>query len=209
MAKGKEAISAANRRVQAAHEVIDRLTDELAQQKVLRREAERRLARVEHQAARVEELERQQAGDELLADALAALDQWRTVAREDQLRRNAALKEVASRLMPDLALLSPSEHLGSIDRYELLLRRYPRIIDALSGGHSPRDDGSFMPKDVPRSLRKPKGEDLRRVQQLLGLRAIPEWAPDADMADVVNDLLDAKHAAFTKSEISELLGIDA
>jgi hypothetical protein len=195
MAKGKQAVETARRRAEAAHEVIDRLTGELADAKIRARDAERRAADVDLLRAQVAA----QRNDVLLADAFVALQQWRAYGSDLHKARKRALSEMKG-LIEDLdtaGLLN-----GIADRVEFMLRRYPEMMAVLCG----RDHGTEFLQGTTNVRRL--GDDVtKRVQRMVGERADLGRiiGPDADAADVLGDLLDAKQAGFSKSDVVEFV----
>lgn len=201
MARGKEALLAANRRCTAAHEVIDRLTTEVAEAKLRARLAEQRIQELEPRAARTDELEAQCRDDRLLADALNGLHDWRKIADQDWQRRKAAWSDLRQ-LQTDLSGLGP---MGMRDAGDFIIERYPRLVNALSAG---RTSYVRTREDTP-TYRKLSTEDRKRLDRAFGNRAAPEWDPEADAANVLADLLDARQIGLSPNETRELLGLAA
>lgn len=104
MAKGKQAVAAANRRLETANEHIDRLTDAVSEWKIRARAAEKTLSEIGPVVQRVAELERQinevdtpaisriSELDAKVADQQAALDHCKTLARRYMIRFMRAAK---------------------------------------------------------------------------------------------------------------------
>lgn len=203
MAKGKQAALAANRRLEAAHAHIDRLTSELVDAKLRAKQAELRAARLEGadqlvSAASVKH-------DEMLADALAALSRWTTIQKQDQKRRNEAMTELLVKVLNDVGV-KDLVNLPLVDRWELARTRYPALASALmardDAGRKPgAKTNAIHPVEMVHAQRKLEGDDLRRFQRLCGMRAVMEPAPERDAADVWNDMLDAKQIGLSFDEM--------
>lgn len=182
MARGKHAIQAQRRADDAAMAHIDRLTSQLAEEKMRRRDAERRAGQYAglDNMVRLREAEH----DESMQKALEKLGWWAQVAREDKERRDAALQELAEKLRVDLNLT----HLTTtVEWIEFTIRRYPRLFSALTAG----DSDSWQPE---RPVRRPASSyrpyeakltdaDLVKFQVLTGQRGsldkdgrLIEWA---------------------------------
>lgn len=201
MARGKQATLAARRRAESAHEIIDRLTSELAEAKLRARQAEQRAARLEGIEALLTSASAK--NDEMLCAALAKLAWWKAVADADYKRRFDAIGEMLHKVAADvneLPRLAPFE-----DRRQFVETRYPAIMAAITAGQSAKVDPRRpvrYPKTTP-SAKRLNDEQLHRFQRLAGERGILESAPDRDIADVWVDLLDAHQAGFTPQEVIE------
>ena len=204
--KGKQATLAARRRAEAAHEVIDRLTTDLADAKLRAKEAERRAAQLQVLADRAVELQAERDSDTLLGDALSALDVDRRWGREQRQRTRSALKTLRERLIPDVitaSALPMSYH----DGLDFVLRRYGPIMDAIFGQHvNPLTIPALQSTTSP-TARKLSEDQRRRLERLNGLRTFCEWDRDRDTADVWTDMLEGQEAGFDGPEIAELIGL--
>jgi hypothetical protein len=196
MARGKEAVQATNRRLEAAMEHIDRLTSQLADYKVRMRAAEERAARFEgtDQMNKAMELR----NDELLAAAVDKLRWWQKVAKEDHRRRQAAWNEIGARLLLDLIITGTHE-----DQVEIFCRRYPAIDSALCAGNNPSPvlRGSLSPRN-----RRLSEDQTIRLKRALRLRSqVPTAEGVRDVVDIWGDLLDARQMDLSPEETRELV----
>ena len=121
--------------------------------------------------------------DQMLEDSIAKLQAWRRQALHDRERRQAAIKEIIHRLVPDLNI-DPS--LTTIDLCEFLERRYPAIMLAIT---LDKTTTSGRPARVSWSPfrafeRKLSDDELRRFQRLVGERGTLEANPDKDAGHV-------------------------
>lgn len=197
MAKGKHAALSANRRAEAAHEHIDRLSTELVEAKIRARDAEEvarmaelRLKRSEDELARTEKLREsaRKVVDETRAHYKAGWEKWEKA------------KPDFNRLLIDAINAAPST-LGPADRVEFLFYRYPKLMDFL--GHK-------LDRGVHSELhgsRRMDPDDVRRMGRWLGERATIEWDPDVDAARIAADLMDVPSLDLSKDEIYELFGV--
>lgn len=205
MAKGKQAVRAANRRAEEAHKTIDMLTTELAVAKLRARQAEQRANRVE----RVEALgEKTRSQAEALVPLLKeTIEDWQQIAKADQRRRRLALEEVYSRLIADVAL--SYDIMGLDDQRQFLQKRYPHMMAALVAIDRERTakfDDVPIPvhgTSVTMAEQKMSGDRLARFQRLVGHRATLISDPDKNFADIEADLLDARQAGFSTEEMME------
>jgi hypothetical protein len=206
MARGKEALDAARRRYEAAMEHIDRLTDDLANEKLRRKEAELRAARFEglDHMTKVVELR----NDQLLGDAITKIHQWRTVALADRKRRLKAIQEVWDRLVPDLEI--KLHRLTPIDQMQFMVVRYPALMTALMASRSEGTNGRFIDPANPYATaeRKLNNDQLRRFQRIMGERGILEANPDIDAGQAWADLMEARQAGFTADEMAEYANLE-
>lgn len=202
MARGKKAASAANRRAEAAHEVIDRLTTELADAKMRARDAEKRAAK----ADQLEELLAQRNDDEIVADLVATIQRWKRIQKADAARRKKAIDEIWKVLAKDLRGLMKEMEPGFEDTWEFVMRRYPAIMNALaaSDGAAERVSEHVDRRGLNPTIAKLDDEKIKKWQEARGYRAVAQWAPDRDFADVMADLLDASQIGFTADEMVEL-----
>jgi hypothetical protein len=199
MARGKQSALSARRQVESAHQVIDRLTSEVAEAKFRARQAEARAA----DADRLRQLLHEHNNDDLLTEALRTIEDWRQIARQDLDRRRAALRDVG-RILDDLEVAKFLT--TSVDRNEFAWKRYPALMKALTAGRELSD--LYIDPNTPRSVRRLSDESVRRFQQLRGMRGVPQWDETADMADVAADILDAKQSGFTREQFREYFGLD-
>jgi hypothetical protein len=206
--KGKQAASAANRRTEAAHQVIDRLTTELADTKMRAKEAERRAARLEGIEAMIKTADVKR--DELVTSLTATVKEWKRVAERDAARREAATGDLL-KVCDDVS----GKTLAVGDKLEFLVERYPHLVAAvfavsvetvkdwgLAGVGATVVPGTSLQSAESRILRDQGRESLARFQQLCGLRST--WTgTDKTSAQVVNDVLDAKQADLSEDEVYE------
>lgn len=207
MAKGKQALKSANRRAESAHQIIDRLTSELADAKVRAREAEARSARLEGADALVERS--LVKNDEMLSSALEALAQWKSINKQWHERREALRIEVGNRLLPDIEIAGARLGECRTDRAEFLARRYPALWYVMVG-EAPTDRHVYARSPFVRSESKMSTDQLRRFQRLSGQRAIAEGddLDGRDAADVWADLLDlGQMDDLTRDEKIEMLDL--
>jgi hypothetical protein len=202
MARGKQATMAANRRAEAAHEVIDRLTSEVAELKIRAREAEHRADRLEGIEAALSTADIKR--DDLIVELTRKLQWWSKVAGEDQARREAAREQMFRRLCPDLFdAIDPNMPLE--DRRQFLVKRYGAVMAALCACDESqlRPDSALPVHGTNTEVfeKKLSQESLRKFQRLSAQRAVFESAPDRDAADVLNDLLDARQAGFDPADV--------
>ena len=203
MARGKQATKAANRRAESAHEVIDRLTSELADAKIRARDAEVRAARLEGADKLVRESVAK--NDELLVAALDSLKGNRRWFKTDRDTRRQAMVELFTVVADDIG----KGQMGVADVREFMCRRYPHITASLMGATVEavkglgREGGPVRGSSLHRGEQKLEGESLRRFQRMCGSRTVLRENLGKDSADVFIDLLDAKAAEFTYDEMIE------
>ena len=182
MAKGKYAARAQRRADDSAMAHIDRLTTQLAEEKMRRRDAERRAGQYAglDNMVRLREAEH----DEALKKALEKLAWWDAVRRDDKARREAALDEIQSKLRADLGM---NHMTTTVEWIEFLTRRYPRLISALTAGSSDtwHSDRPLRRHTSPHRHYESKlnDEDLVKFQIITGQRGVKqsdgrliEWA---------------------------------
>lgn len=206
MARGKHGKEAAIRRAEAAHEHIDRLTDELVEAKRRMKDAIERAERLEG----VEKLLSQRNNDELLADALEKIAEWERIAKEDGERRKAAIAEMYFVMFPDLNLLSDRKGEAPMeDRRQFLETRYPALMSAISAGkvaqRDPRKAVRWKHSPFKSRERKLSPDEVRRLQRVTNQRLIPGWDEDKDVADSWIDMLDAAQAGFSSEDFLEFV----
>jgi hypothetical protein len=198
--RGKEALAASNRRYRAALDHIDRMTEQLADAKI-------RARAVEKQAARVGQVERyltEHNNDELLAEALAAVEVWKARFRRYEARRKEAKAEVRERLAADAFHLMPID--TPTDMAEFLFTRYPKLVGLVLGGPlADFDERERYSIGLGRHALKLTPEHCRRLQVARGIRAGVENLPAANVGTYLSDALEALDAGFTKDEVRELL----
>jgi hypothetical protein len=195
VARGKQAVESARRRYDTAIEHIDRLTEELANEKLRRKEAEARATRLEALDLMVRNAELRH--DEAISDTQGALHEWARIWKEDSARATRAMREVGKML----------QHIGVMDlatpleRVEFLAKEYPAITACLTLGGSERwgvDDLRLGTSRHHPAERRLTGDRLKRFQRLMGERSSlgdsgVDWA----------DLFDARQAGFTAQEAVE------
>lgn len=200
MARGREALQAANRRLEAAQSHIDRLTDELVDAKMRARTAESEMARLQG----IEKLlpQASQRNDAMLEQMVQANARWERVAKADQRRRMEGFKQLVFKVIDDIGIPGlPSESIA--DRLDLLQTRYPKVLSALLAEDIKSKKSNWRPASPTRPAElKRDGEDLRRFQRALGLRAHSDnlTGEDRDIADVFCAVLDARQIGFTLDE---------
>lgn len=194
MARGKEAVLAERRRVEARDELIDRLTSELTEAKLRARKVEAEAAKVPALVAEGAKLRQQIESDELLTASLEANRAWKRIATEDLERRRAAFMELRKFFSDLRAPLGTGP-----DRTEFLKRRYPALLNALTAGQGLRSD------DRVGALRDMPEDERKRLERLMGVRATFRGEPDRDMAEIVADVLEARQLGFTGEDVWDLV----
>lgn len=189
MAKGKEALAAANRRYQAAVQHIDRLTSELAEAKIRAKEAEKLAVKVPHLEERLQVAEEKLATDSVVAElydrvelCLARLKEWK--------EHDERLKSSTLTLLRDYARLT---QMTTPELVEFAVRRIPQFFR----------DGSAISDGKPFRRHMPAGlsdDAVRRLQKLRGERGI-----DIDLGAAMAESMEALDAGFTSAEIGELV----
>lgn len=131
MAKGKQASKAANRRLEATRDHVDRLTEQLAEAKIRARDAEKRAAEADLLRQRVRELERR-IDDGPTEAILDKLRWWDTISKQDRQRRSAALKELIAWFNgPGGSPGRLTSQLTPMERFEVLCGVLPNVVAAL------------------------------------------------------------------------------
>jgi hypothetical protein len=196
MARGKYSDLAVRRRLDGALAHIDDLTEQLASEKIRRRQAEERAARFEgvDQMNRSMELR----NDEMLADALGKLRWWDHVVDEDVERRKAALRELGEKFFFDCKL---DGLLTNQERVEYLEDRYPRLMAALRAGTVVRNRGFLERSPYRPALRKLDDPKRERFERLVGLRH--SLNADDDRGLNWADVMEAQQAGFSVQEALE------
>jgi hypothetical protein len=212
MARGKEAIQAANRRETAARQLARGLTDEIADLRVQLKLAHAVNVGLQTEIDRLRVIERQMDDDALLQEALKACAAWKRNADAHKDLQKHAIKEWKETLGQDIRRLFRSTYIGGhADFGEFLFRRYPSIIGLMVGAEL-RDSlkgRAYAPKEDENARRHMSDDMLRRFQRITGTRETIQWDPGRDAADVAADLLDASSAGFTREEILEYIGIES
>lgn len=203
MARGKHAVKAANRRAESAHEIIDRLTSELAEAKLRARQVETEAAKVPALSKRVVELQQERDGDELLNWAMNELNEWRRVQKADERRRKDALRQLG-RLAADVGILIPGGG-GEVDALEFIRRRYPAFLSALMAADLTDENTTHRWSRQRIHDDRLSDEALRRLQAVHGERLLAAWDKNVDLADVAIEALEAQQAGFTATEAAELI----
>ena len=204
--KGKKGAQAQRRADQAALNHIDRLTHMLAEEKRRRLDAEAVARRFSHEENAVRLLQAQ--NDEALAKALDKLRWWQNVADQDHNRRMAAWRELAEHLRVDFRL----QHITHVEWVEFLMKRYPRLLAALSAGDIRSSDGErpFRDRRSPyaRMEARLSDDDVRRFQAVTGQRSTLK-RDDGDTAVMDWALVfEASQIGFTGDEMIELMSDD-
>jgi hypothetical protein len=200
MARGKEAVQASARRLEAAYAHIDRLTEELVDAKLRARDAEARARRLEGIEALLPTAVAK--NDAMLQQALTALRTWRRWGDELHEQRGKALHEMGTKLIPDLDLIGGGGPVTT-DVLEFLKKRYPAIVLVMTG--SSWEGESLVTFESPsRPLEEKLGpEELRRFQRLMGERLVFQSDQEADASKVWADMLDAKVVGLSTEETME------
>lgn len=196
MARGKEGMEALRRRYEAAMEHLDRLTEQLADEKIRRKEAEARAARLEGIDAMWKDAEIH--NDQMLKEALDELHEQDVWMADHNKKVRAAFKEIRDRLLRDLKV--PSD-IG-IDRVEFLVKRYPALMALFIRGE-PRVNARYNRGPGDRKL---NDDQLRRFQRLRGERMVVQGS-DVDVGKAWADLLEGREAGFTWEEAQEYAGL--
>lgn len=213
MARGKHRAASATRRAEAAHQVIDRLTGEVADAKLRAKQAEARAARLEGIESLLEAASVKK--DVLVAEMTKKLEWWAKVADEDRTRRTDAIVELFGPFWRDT--FPNFDDAPVEDRRQFLATRYPAVMLALTAGGgdivNPHADRVGLVRGSSVSLKFQEHLDddsRRRFQRAIGLRmGAPDGEAARDLADVLVDLLDAKQAGFSTEEVLDFaLGDD-
>lgn len=187
MAKGKQAAAAANRRLEAAQDHIDRLTDQLVEAKRRARDAERTAQQVEPLKRRIHQLENDTVSAELVAALNLFEDEYKKTTRK--LR---ALQEV---FIEQGQLLADQKGMTGTEYIELMWRRHPDMWTD--------SDPGIVRTGLPKSMidRRSRLSDAAvvRLQKARGFRH------STDVVSLWEQLLDAEEAGFSRSEAIELL----
>lgn len=191
MAKGKQAVAAANRRLEAAQDHIDRLTEQLT-------EAKLRARQVEAQASQVPALKKRIAKLEEPDPVVTRIAEWWDTIEKDWLDINKELNRWKS-IVADYILVDCQERgLTGVEYVEYLSRRYPDLFrpdgqqDAISKG------APWRRSKVERRLPE---EAVRRLQMARGER----HADVTDNAGLWLHIEEALAAGFTAGEAMTLL----
>lgn len=199
MAKGKEALSAANRRLEAAYAHIDRLTSELVDAKIRARLAEQRATKLEGVDALVTQADIRR--DQTVTQLQTEVNHWEQVSKEFDGWRRDALVELLGKVFLDLKRDGAGLPHTIVDRMEFVRKRYPVLWDLLamkSTTNRPRPDAGTM--------RRFHGDRLLQLQRALGHRATlpPEVEVDT-FAELYSEILDAEAAGLTSDEVLNLV----
>lgn len=199
MAKGKYGNRATNRANAAALAHIDRLTEQLAEEKMRRRAAETRAAQYAglDNLARVSEARH----DEALRTALDKVQSWYLIAEEDRDRRRAAMRELRDHFHADIRFMGTN-----VEWMEFLVRRYPRLLSALTAGEL-RSARRYRDHRSPfrRIERKLTEDELVKFQVVTGQRGLVRDGPHAGKVVDWSELFEARQVAgFDLEEMLEL-----
>lgn len=193
MGRGKQGTEAARRRLEMALEHIDHLTEQLADEKIKRKAAEVRAAHLEGIESRDRSWE--EVSRALLDEARRKLGWWKRAADEDCHRRTAAFKDL-SRLMSEAKLPRGT----TVEDFELINKRYPALMSALTAGHSEEwADVTRLPNSRYHHFeRRLHGTELARFQRLVGERTTLN--ADKDLSVDWADALEARQAGFSPAD---------
>lgn len=199
MAKGKQAAKAANRRLHATQDHVDRLTDQLAEAKIRARTAEAASREADLLRDRVRRLEAEvESGpDEAMRAKLGA---WNKEWKEDEARRRRAAKELLDHLTRvHLPLLG---RLSELETVEVLYGILPHTFAAL------RACPVEWIREASRNGLQYAGErviedpaERRRWQAYVRKERHHDSAVVSDMIDI----LEAVRVGFTTEEIMEMV----
>lgn len=189
MAKGKHAAASANRRLEAAQDHIDRLTDQLT-------EAKLRARQVERVAAQVPKLQQRIQDDAPIVQEVA--EWWRNGVKNWAAieRRLKYLKETV--LAGYLNLVMDHYNMTLVEAMEWMTRKYPDLFMESSETQRIVDGGPWARDPQHRRL---SDEAVRRIQQKNGDRHID--TPDA--AKMWQQIDEAIEAGFTGPDLTELV----
>jgi hypothetical protein len=195
MVRGKHSAESARHREEALMQTIDRLTDQLANEKLRRKEAEIRSA---HLVGIESEWKKAEVrNDKMLAEAMNALRAEQKWGDDHNKKVRRALDDIAA-LLADLKV--PFE--TGIDRVEFLERRYPGLMGLILRPHNP---GPFARTPGERHLDE---AGRRRLQRLRNDRTVFADLPDdADLGVAWADLLEGRAVGFTVAEAAEYAGL--
>lgn len=197
MAKGKQAARAANRRLEATQDHVDRLTEQLAEAKMRARDAEARAAESDRLRARVGRLQREV--DEGPSEAcLDKLRWWAEVSKADTERRKAAIRELTAYV----GGVSLCASLTQLEKFELAIKVLPHtfaalIADDVENVRRIPDEGARYHGD-----RSPTDPAKRRKWYAYVQR---ERNPDEALVGDLADILAAAQEGFTSQEIVEMM----
>lgn len=193
MAKGKHATASANRRLEAAQDHIDRLTDQLA-------EAKRRARQVEAQASQVPKL-RQRIRDleEDNAPIIQELTSWWKNGRKAWASMHDRITYLHTTILLDyFKVVADMYGMTRVETIEWMTRKYPDLYS--EDGTSKRIQGGGPWAMDPRQ-RRLSDEAVRRIQQKNGLR----HADTADAALMWQQIDEAIDAGFRGADLAELV----
>lgn len=189
MAKGKHAAASANRRLEAAQDHIDRLTDQLT-------EAKLRARQVERVAAQVPKLQQRIQDDAPIIQQVAEWWKGGTKAWAEMENRLTYMYSVVIRGYIRLVMA----HYGMTvtEAVEWMTRQYPELWNKGPATHRIVRGGPWVTDPGQRRL---SDEAVRRIQQKNGERHID--TPDA--AAMWQQIDEAIEAGFTGPDLTELV----
>lgn len=194
MAKGKHAAASANRRLEAAQEHIDRLTDQLAEAKLRARMVERQADRVPRLEEQVRELQRRLDDDDIAREfidfAWELKESERLLLEYVQAFRDGVLKLLRDRRI--IATMTIHELI------EYASKRHPKVFsDPLKDGERARLGGE------QKTMRGLSEAAVTRLQEAQGKRHV-----GVDVAALVDEYAGARDLGFTTAEALDLLADD-
>lgn len=190
MAKGKEALIAANRRIAESEARVNVLTERLGDALVRTRDAEQRVRNLEGIEGLLKVME------DKYEDAAA---RWNKSCR-DARRRNRwsmeGLNEMIDVLIPDLNAYDHASQTFT-DKWQFLVTRYPHIVQAVTG----QPAKTFERIGSLGSDKKMSTDTAKKLQASRGVRTIVNGK---EIADARAEFLEAIAAGFTEQEASEI-----
>lgn len=198
MAKGKQAAKAANRRLEATQDHVDRLTEQLADQKMRARDAEARAVEADQLRERIRVLEAQIAEGPTEA-TLDKLRWWESVRKADIKRRRAAQSELFRWFNRDTDDLVGT--VTVVEAYEVMCGVLPHVmaaIEACDVSHIRKvaKEGARFPDDP-----KMEREAYRKWQQFVK----KERHTDETLVPDLIDILSGVQERLTVDEIIEMV----
>lgn len=199
MTKGKQAARAANRRLEATQDHVDRLTEQLTEAKIRARDAEARAAESDQLRERVRFLETKLEEGPGEA-ALDKLRWWEEVRKADVKRRRKAQSELMRWFDRDNAFLV--DKVTVVEGYEVMCGVLPNVMAALEAV-----DVSVIQRRAKEGMRFPEdprhmgGEEYRKWQRFVKR----ERHLDDDLVSDLVDILSGVQERLTVDEIVEMI----
>jgi hypothetical protein len=207
VAKGKHATASTNRANQAARDHIDRLTDQLAEQKMRARVAEEKARENDLLRERIAHLEHSIENDEMLKKFLKT---WDPLANKFATFHDIFddLKEAFYLAVRDVMMTGAETTftgvttLGYADVNEFVRRRYPKF-----GKHLDRFQREVSISHEDTTLLRLSDDQVRRLQRARGDRGAFPFRPESTVAEVLVDIVEALDADIRGEDLEEFIGI--